>query len=227
MKKLSLFLIVCFALINISLAQSSVWKVEGKGNILYIGGTVHILRAQEKESTKLNLPLTKLAKMKPSMVISMFIMFKMLELGFTTTGVDKHFHLKAKKDKKGLLFFETIDDQIKVLTTMGDGNEDEYVLYYLNDFEKTEKMFLDIINSWRKGTVKVMSEQIKEMKSDYNESYKSILVDRNNNWFPKIDKFLDDTAVEYILVGALHLYGPDGVLKMLKDKGYSVEQFKI
>ena len=33
--------------INVCLAQSSVWKLEGKGNTVFIGGTMHLLSAED------------------------------------------------------------------------------------------------------------------------------------------------------------------------------------
>lgn len=47
MKKLITLLFVQSILINIGQAQTSIWKVEGNGNTLYIGGTIHILRPQD------------------------------------------------------------------------------------------------------------------------------------------------------------------------------------
>ena len=40
----------------------------------------------------------------------------------------------------------------------------------------------------------------------------------------QIEKMLTTPDIEFILVGALHLAGPDSVLKMLTDKRYKVEK---
>jgi uncharacterized protein YbaP (TraB family) len=39
---------------------------------------------------------------------------------------------------------------------------------------------------------------------------------------PKIKTMLKTKEVEYILVGALHLVGEEGILQQLKDAGYTV-----
>ncbi len=64
----------------------------------------------------------------------------------------------------------------------------------------------------------------KEMEKEYPEIYKKILTDRNMNWILEIDSYLDSEKVEFVMVGALHLPGPEGVLEMLKDKGYKLSQ---
>jgi uncharacterized protein YbaP (TraB family) len=65
---------------------------------------------------------------------------------------------------------------------------------------------------------------ITPFKADYPDIYQDLLVTRNNNWFPQIVSMLNDQPIEFILVGALHLAGPDSVLAQLKAKGYKVEK---
>jgi uncharacterized protein YbaP (TraB family) len=40
----------------------------------------------------------------------------------------------------------------------------------------------------------------------------------------KIEEFLTKGETYFIVVGAAHLVGKDGILERLKEKGYSVEQ---
>ena len=63
---------------------------------------------------------------------------------------------------------------------------------------------------------------IQPFKNDYPEVYHDLLVKRNNNWMPHIEKMLTDKPKEFVLVGALHLAGEDSVLTMLKNKGYTI-----
>ncbi|MFQ3190047.1 MAG: hypothetical protein ACI936_001177 [Paraglaciecola sp.] len=54
--------------------------------------------------------------------------------------------------------------------------------------------------------------------------YQDLLVTRNINWLPKIVNMLSDQPIEFVLVGALHLAGPDSVLAKLKAKGYKIKK---
>lgn len=283
MKKVFLFTLVLFTATLVN-AQTSVWKVTGKGTTMYLGGTVHLLRASdfplpaqfdsayahssaitletnadelqkpeiaqkmmlkmmltdgktlknvlsdtsykalEKLCTSLGLPIANLAPLKPSMVILMATAMKLQQMGFSTDGVDKTFATKAKNDGKKILFLETIEQQIDFLANMGLGNENALVMQSLEDLEKTEKEFPELVNAWRTGSDKEMSKNADLMKKEYPDIYKSLLVDRNNNWLPVIESYLSTPETEFVLVGSLHLYTTDGIVKMLKDKGYKVEQ---
>jgi hypothetical protein len=54
--------------------------------------------------------------------------------------------------------------------------------------------------------------------------YQRLLVDRNRNWLPTLEALFSRRGRAFIVVGAAHLVGPDGLLQMLKAKGYAVEQ---
>jgi len=80
-------------------------------------------------------------------------------------------------------------------------------------------------DSWREGDMQAMADvSIDDFKADYPQIYQDLLVERNNNWLPKIEGMLHDQAVELILVGGLHLAGPDSVLAKLAAKGYKIEK---
>ena len=54
--------------------------------------------------------------------------------------------------------------------------------------------------------------------------YERLLVNRNRNWLPRLDALLTRNGRAFVVVGAAHLVGPDGLLAMLKAKGYKVDQ---
>jgi len=265
-------------------AQSSVWKIEGKGTTMYIGGTIHILRpvdyplpaefdsayaqantvvleadlklmedsavgqmmlakfmcpvgdslsntlkketykALKDELAKHGIPVEAFKQFKPSMVISTLTMLKLKELGVSAEGVDKHYYEQAVADEKSLKFFETPEQQIDMIVNMGKGNENSMVMHSLKDLENIENDFTEMLSDWKHGTSEIMNKQIADMKTDYPGMYKSMLVDRNAAWMPKIEQYLEDDNIEYILVGTLHLHGPDGLLKQLENKGYTLTQ---
>lgn len=179
-----------------------------------------------EECKGVGIAIEQMEKLKPSMVLLTLTMLKLQEMGVTEEGVDQKFYAQAVKDEKDLDFFETVKEQVNMLTSLGEGNESEYVLHSLNDLEETEEMMKEVLADWKQGTSKVMNETLEEMKKDYPNMYKNLVLERNNAWMPKIDSFLDDKDIEFILVGTLHLHGDDGLLAQLKEKGYTVVQYQ-
>ncbi len=284
MKKLCLILALSTALLNICFAQSSVWKVEGKGNTVYIGGTMHLLtpedyplplefdsayflsdalvleadlkkmedpaiiqtlmlramyqddRTLESELSKevyalleskcaeLDITLSTMSKFKPSMVVLIYTVTKMQQSGSISAGVDQYYLSKALEDDKTLLFLETVESQLDLLFGEDEEIDDESILQFFDDQEKTEKMSEDIKAGWQSGKSKIFVRIQKEMSKNYPEVYKKLIVNRNNNWISEIDAYFDSEPVEFVLFGALHLHGSDGILEMLKQRGYHISQ---
>ena len=54
--------------------------------------------------------------------------------------------------------------------------------------------------------------------------YQRLLVERNRNWLPKIEALFARHGPAFVVVGAAHLVGPDGLLAMLRGQGLHVEQ---
>ncbi len=64
---------------------------------------------------------------------------------------------------------------------------------------------------------------LQDLKSE-PKLYQRMLVDRNRDWLPKIEALFARRGHALVVVGAAHLIGPDGLLAMLRAKGYTIEQ---
>ena len=108
---------------------------------------------------------------------------------------------------------------------MGEGNEDGFINYSIKDLENIKNKYEAMVSAWITGNVRQLDKLfVAETKKKMPIIYKEILVDRNNNWLPMIDAYGKTPEKEFVLVGAAHLVGPDGIVKALRDKGYRVEK---
>ena len=57
---------------------------------------------------------------------------------------------------------------------------------------------------------------------DKEEALDALLYERNRAWVPKLVEMMPERAC-LVCVGAGHLPGPQGVLQLLRDRGYTVE----
>lgn len=278
-------LLIQYGIASLAVAESSVWKVQRDSHVLYLGGTVHLLResdfplpqeygiayensselvfetdldsmndlavqasllkhlsygdgqslrtvlneeaysALEMYTASIGLPLPMLEKFKPGMIISTLQVLEFQKIGFTPMGVDAYFNSLAAKDGKTVGQLETIDAQIGFLASMGEGNESEFILLSLKDLADTVNVMEDMIAAWRSGDNNVLSELfVDDMLTEAPEVYDSLLKQRNLNWMPQLETMLTNELTEFVLVGAAHLVGPDGLLALLEAKGYQVSQ---
>ena len=171
------------------------------------------------------IPLQSFLQYKPSVLMVSLALVELMKLGVTQKGVDLFFYERAKKDHKTTEGLETVDEQIRYIVSMSVGHEDEFVVYSLEDMKSVKQQFDTVSAAWRRGDAKTLDElMVAELKTQWPELYRNVIVGRNKKWLPQIDRFQETPGTEFILVGVGHLIGPDGVLEALKKKGYQVDK---
>ncbi|MDH5572662.1 MAG: TraB/GumN family protein [Gammaproteobacteria bacterium] len=184
------------------------------------------LNKLEKYLADRGVPLDSFLIYKPSMVVIVLTVMELNKMGMMDMGVDEYFFQQAKQAGKSVGYFETAEQQLEFLRAMGEGDEDEVILSTLDDMSKVDTMMTVMKSAWLNGDENKLAEvSLTDMMRDYPDIYQSLLVKRNNNWMPHIERMVADTKVEMILVGALHLVGKDGLLQQLRNKGYTVKPF--
>ncbi len=163
--------------------------------------------------------------MKPGMLSVVLTVLELQRLGLAGQGVDEFFNKKSKKDNKPQLALETIDDQFQALSALGAGRENDVIRHSINEAEKISSTMQKIKQAWRAGDNQALLDiTVKQSLDRFPGLYDALLVQRNNRWLPQIENLLTTAEVEYVLVGALHLVGDDGLLTLLGNRGYKVER---
>lgn len=168
--------------------------------------------------------LLMMDKFKPSMVILALTFQVLNKLGVKSEGVDMFFANKAASDNKTCMFLETFDEQLNFIENMGKGNENEFVRYSIKDLEVTNSEFGILLDEWKTGKSELSISMLKEFEQNHPEIYKTLLVERNNNWIPLLESYLETPKIELVLFGAMHLYGSSGILQQLQSKGCNIRQ---
>jgi len=173
------------------------------------------------------IPMANIVGFKPGMVATMMTMVELQRLGLVGIGVDAFFNGKSIKDAKKLGQLETVESQIAFIANMGLGQEDEILRYSLADIEQLPSLMQSMKQAWRRGNMSRLNEiGITPFKKEFPEVHRALFTNRNNAWMPQIEAMLKTRAVEFVLVGALHLAGDDGLLSQLAARGYKVRQFQ-
>ena len=173
--------------------------------------------------TSNSIPLQSLKKFKPSILMVTLAFMELTKLGVTQQGVDLFYYKLASNDKKTIEGLETVEEQINYVVSMADGNEDDFVTYSIDDMKNIKEQFEIIVNAWRKGDEEKINDlMVNDFKTKMPNLYKKLITDRNSKWLPLIEAYLKTPKTEFILVGAVHLVGSDGIIAAFKKKGYTV-----
>ncbi len=201
--------------------QSSIYS--GEQNITQFLKPSTML-ALETHLANRGIPMEPMLKLKPGMLSVTLTVVELKRLGLVGTGVDEFFNLRALNDSKEIKHLETVYEQLEFLSKMGEGIENELIEYTLNDLKDLPKLFGSIKEAWKNGdNGRLQKVALDPWRDRFPKLYNSLLVERNNNWIPKIEKMLKTKEVEFVLFGALHLAGEKGILTQLKALGYRIE----
>lgn len=171
-----------------------------------------------------NIRIERFHPYKPLMLILTLMRVTLHEIGASSTGVDRYYKNKAVEFEKTALGLESYDEQLQIMANMGNENYNNFVRYSLKDFNDSVNKFETLISDWRSGESSVMLEHIKDYKLYFPVLYNSLLVERNRKWIPQIESYFETIETEFVIFGAMHLYGEDGVLQLLEKKGYKISQ---
>lgn len=182
-------------------------------------------KALQAFCTDRGVPLQGLLRFKPSLVAVTLLALELQNRGVDAAGVEQYFYQRALADHKSIGALETVDQQVAFILGMGQGNENAFMAASLQDMERLDQVFDDLIAAWRKGDEAALEALTSgDIRAEFPAVYRTLFVDRNRAWLPAIKAYLRTPEKELILVGAGHLPGDDGLLKMLRDQGCRVRK---
>lgn len=161
---------------------------------------------------------------KPFMLSSMLLP-KMIDCPYESVEINL---MKITKEQNEEVFgLEKVEDQMKVFDEIPyQIQADELLKTAKGDLEKEKKEFNEIMTIYKnkdiEGMLKLMNESDNKITADNKDQ---LLNNRNINWIPVIIKAMNEKPT-FFGVGAAHLAGENGVIKLLRNQGYKVEAVK-
>jgi len=89
---------------------------------------------------------------------------------------------------------------------------------------QTEADIGDIVRAWRRGDADGLLRIVRDEFRDFPSLGRRLIDQRNQNWVPKIEEYLRSGHTYFVVVGAGHMGGPNGLLSLLRARGYTIEQ---
>jgi uncharacterized protein YbaP (TraB family) len=81
-----------------------------------------------------------------------------------------------------------------------------------------------LTKAWQTGDAPTVERIVLQDMKKEPAIYQRLLVARNRNWLPQLEALFNRSGRAFVVVGAAHLIGPDGLIAMLQAKGYVLEQ---
>jgi uncharacterized protein YbaP (TraB family) len=175
--------------------------------------------------TRAGLPVSTLAKFKPWFATMTLTLIQLQKMGFDSQdGLDTYFFGRAEADGKNVSGLESIDFQIGLFDSLAEENPTDFVTRALTDLALIEKDVPFLEKAWETGDIDALGALMSKGFEGYPNLYKTFVLDRNARWLKAMTGFLETQDIHMVVVGAGHLSGEGGLIELLKNKGYSLEQ---
>lgn len=121
---------------------------------------------------------------------------------------------------------ETIEQQIALFDNLDTMYQREMVMEIIRNPMSFKHEMQKMVDLYLTKNLDSMYQFIASGDQFITKSLDQFLLNRNKNWIPKIENLIQERPT-FIAVGAGHLGGPAGVLRLLEKKGYQLTPVKL
>jgi uncharacterized protein YbaP (TraB family) len=179
----------------------------------------------KRRAEQSGLPMMAIQRMKPWLVAITLMAPTLQAAGFKPElGVDRHFYDRAVSSGMTRRALETLAYQLDRFDQMSPELQEDLLKSTMEDLDQQVGSVKEMAEAWGSGNVAAMEKMTLKALKESPELYARLLVERNNNWMPQVEACVKERAGCFIVVGAAHLVGPDGLPEQLAKKGYKVTQ---
>jgi uncharacterized protein YbaP (TraB family) len=188
----------------------------------------------KKEFNKYMVPSSMFKFYKPWFAVLYLGQLQLMKEGYDPeSGIDKYFLDRVGEasedgaDNKIIIALETAEDQLAIFDEF-DKMPNEFVEYSLNDMDSTVYRMEKMFEAWLVGDTASINEDIIDdfqSESGFEDITKLLIDDRNMVMAERIMEFLTTGETYFVVVGAAHIPGDNGILSILRrENTYLIEQ---
>ena len=166
-----------------------------------------------------------LLRLRPWLIIEALSSFQFAQTDFQASlGVDQFFIERANQQAKTILELETLEEQINAINGAELSAQTAAISLALSQLDQGQELLTQMANLWQsadaQGLYALSQEDLVE-QPNIAPLMSSLLYDRNQRMAERIQGYLNKGGSYFVMVGALHLSGPNSVQAHLNKMGYT------
>lgn len=133
-----------------------------------------------------------------------------------------YFLMKCISSQKTVVGLEPISDEFRVMDDISYEEQIRWVTEGIDSINAYRSDFKELIHAYQAEDLNKLILMLKEDPVVMGEFEDALLVQRNQKWIVEILK-LTEQMPTFIAVGAMHLPGENGLISLLREKGFTVK----
>ncbi len=138
-------------------------------------------------------------------------------------GIDKYFLDKAG-DGMRVESLETAEYQVRVISGLPEAQQERSLRNAVENVGQSVEELAQLQTLWLEGDAQKLEAYLAAAMHDEPEYEKRVFADRNPHMAERAEQCLKSRDRCFIVVGAGHMVGKDGVVHLLRERGYKVER---
>ncbi len=174
-----------------------------------------------------------LDRAKPALVMNQIVVSRLLALGYLPdSGLENHF--LARRGGREVLELESLDAQLELLFNQPLATQVELLEETLDVADEIEPLLAGMLVAWLSGDDEQFMAQFRAQSGDSELSRaftRKLLEERNHTMAAGIRRLLDAASPDrprtyFVLVGAAHLAGEEGIVPLLAAQGITATRVR-
>ena len=168
------------------------------------------------------IPQSAYERQKPWAIAALNLKAQGMDTVKSEWSMDHYIYQKARRlgQSSGL---ETMDEFVRSFSEMNDRESESFFLQSVEYGQRSPELLYQTIAAWKAGSTSRMY-QLYAPRANGAAGYWRWIEKRSAFWVPRIERAMKSGAPTMVIVGALHLCGPRGVIAELQRRGYKLEQ---
>ncbi len=166
------------------------------------------------------MPMATFNSFKPFLCVSLLAL-KSITCN-ETVQPETEFVSVAKKNNLPILGLETIDDQINAIDREPLDSQISSLQKMILNFDSVKTVFNQLTAMYKTRNIDSIYLFMKSTGTSNDNFETELLVNRNRKWIPVIEKAIKEKS-SFFAVGAGHLGGEQGMINLLRKKGFRLE----
>lgn len=191
-----------------------------------------LLGELKKALPAVGLPVEYAEVMRPELLAMTLAMMEVGRQGYDPNlGLDIYLARRAKQDGKRIVELESIAGQLALLGSFSPELQEGMLRTAVDGVSKGSLSadIRDLVSAWRAGDEKrlweLVNKEVEELPAAQALELREQLYDsRNREMTVKIVAMLAGTEPTLVAVGVGHLLGPNGIVELLRKKGFSIRR---
>lgn len=173
----------------------------------------------------MDISLEALNGLEPWLAAMTIVQIRLVQLNYDPDlGIDQYFANLARLDQKPVIGLETLLQQLTMLDSMPSREQQALFLQSLEEAREMGAGLDELVKAWRHGNAAVLAEQLGASFTEFPQLYQKLVIARNEAWTEQILAMEASTGDVLVVVGALHLVGPNSLIGMLEKRGLALRQ---